>query len=163
MIVIYVLIISFLIFEFFRMCQDARKGGGTNTSWTTSLCYSIAAVFCVTGVSHFTELRFDMLQMLPPPVPKEMWVIHATGVLELLGALGFVIKRTRVLTGFCLIAFLICIFPANIYAALNDIPFNGRAPTPLLLRTAIQLLLIGLIFFVIRKNRIAPAEMQAAK
>lgn len=144
------------------MCQDARKGGETNTSWVTSLCYSIATILCVTGVSHFTALRFDMLQMLPPPVPREMWVIYATGVLELLGALGFVYKRTRVLTGYCLIAFLICVFPANIYAVIHDVPFNGRAPTPLPLRTAIQVVLIGLIYCVIRQKQ-APAVFKGTK
>jgi uncharacterized membrane protein len=42
---------------------------------------------------------------------------------------------------------LIAQFPANVNAALNGIPLGGEAPTPLWLRTPMQLLFIVMVWW----------------
>jgi uncharacterized membrane protein len=42
---------------------------------------------------------------------------------------------------------LVALFPANVYAIVNEIPLGGRAPTPLWLRASMQLLYIGMIWW----------------
>ncbi len=42
---------------------------------------------------------------------------------------------------------LAALFPANVYAALNEVPLRGQAATPLLIRTPMQLLYIGMVWW----------------
>lgn len=153
MIVLYVLLITVPLFECCRRLFGQRWQLVSQLTWQHSLRLAVAVVFVTTGIAHFTELKHDMLAMLPSPFPKQMWIIYATGLLEFAGAIGILIPRFAKLTGICLIVFLICVFPANINAALNDIPFNGRPATPLLLRTFIQVLLISVIYGAIKKPK----------
>lgn len=155
MIVLYVLLTTIPLFELCRRLFRRHWQLASRLTWQHSLRLAVAVVFVITGIAHFTELKYDMLAMLPSPVPKQMWIIYATGLLEFAGAIGILIPRFAKLTGVCLIVFLICVFPANINAALNDIPFNGRPATPLFLRTFIQVLLIGVIYAAIRKQKLA--------
>jgi uncharacterized membrane protein len=149
MIVIYVLTISFFVLECTRYLAANRiQLIKSSWDWQDNLCFSIVLVFIVTGLSHFSYLRYDMLAMLPPPVPREMWVIALTGYIELIGAAALLHKSSRRLTSLALVLLLVCLFPANIYAALNNIPFNGRPVTPLALRTAIQCFLIFLLLWL---------------
>ncbi|MDB4837169.1 hypothetical protein OAH87_01745 [Marinomonas sp.] len=152
MIILYTYIPTLLVCELLRWL---RKRNGKNQTMTIedSLRYAVVIVLLVIGSSHFSPLKYDMLAMLPPPIPKDISVIYLTGVVELAGAIGLLIARTRLLAIYCLILMLICLFPANIYAALNGIPFNGRPATPLMIRTPIQLLLIASLVLVALHER----------
>lgn len=48
---------------------------------------------------------------------------------------------------------LIALFPANVYAALNDVPLRGNAPTPLWLRTPMQILWVALLWWTSIRSR----------
>ena len=95
--------------------------------------------------------------MISPPLPNELLIIYLTGVLEIAGAIGLLIPRTRKLAGICLVLLLVALFPANVYAALNEIPLRGEAPTPLWLRGPVQLLYIGMVWWTSIKE---PASTQ---
>jgi uncharacterized membrane protein len=112
-------------------------------------------MFLFTGASHFTSMKYDFAAMIPAPLPNDLWVIYLTGVLEIAGAIGLLIPRTRKLAGICLVLLLVALFPANVYAALNEIPLRGEAPTPLWIRGPIQLLFIGMVWWTSIKG---PAE-----
>jgi len=86
--------------------------------------------------------------MMPASVPNPRLMVHITGVLELLGAAGILVSRTRTLAGICLILFLLAVFPANVKAAREKILLKGRPATPLWLRLPMQVLFIGLIWWV---------------
>jgi uncharacterized membrane protein len=75
----------------------------------------------------------------PAPLPNDLWVIYLTGVLLIAGAIGLLLPPTRRLAAICLALLLLALFPANVNAALNDIPLRGRAPTPLWLRAPMQM------------------------
>ena len=51
---------------------------------------SLAALFIVTGVSHFA-MPAEMASLLPAFVPQRVALVYVTGVLELLGAIGLLI------------------------------------------------------------------------
>jgi len=116
-------------------------------AWHDTARYALAVMFTFTGISHFTKLKEDMVRMMPASVPNPRLMVHITGVLELLGALGILLPQTRLLAGICLILFLLAVFPANVKAAREKILLNNRPATPLWLRLPMQILFIGLIWW----------------
>jgi uncharacterized membrane protein len=103
-------------------------------------------MFLFTGASHFTGMKHDFAAMIPAPLPEDLWVIYLTGIFEIAGAVGLLIPRTRRLAGICLVLLLVAMFPANVNAALNEVPLRGEAATPLWIRTPMQLLYIGMVW-----------------
>jgi uncharacterized membrane protein len=92
-------------------------------------------------------MKHDLAAMMPEPLPDGLWIIYLTGALEIAGAIGLLVARTRRLAGVCLVLLLVAQFPANVNAALNGIPLGGEAPTPLWLRTPMQLLFIEMLWW----------------
>ena len=114
---------------------------------------SLAIVFVFTGLGHFIMTE-PMAQMLPPWVPMRMPIIYITGVVELAAAAGLLVPRLCRLTGIYLIAFLILVLPANIYAAINRVEMGGHSMGPpyLFIRIPLQLILIiWTYWFAVRK------------
>ena len=99
----------------------------------------------LTGGAHFVgPLREDMIRMVPPLFPRPDLMVTVTGVLELLGAVGLLLTRTRSLAGIALALLFVALLPANIYAAQVGLTFGGKPATPLLIRVPEQLLYIAL-------------------
>ncbi len=68
-----------------------------------------------------------------------------TGVPELLGACGLLVSRTRRPAAICLLAYLLAIFPANIYIAgrtVGGIPMPG-VPARTLMQAGYMLLVLA--------------------
>jgi len=116
-------------------------------TWHESVRYALAVMFVFTGVAHFNRMRHDLARMIPAYFPQPMFVVYVTGVCEFLGAAGLLIPRFRSLAGTCLILLLIGMFTANINAALKGVTLGGKPVTPLGLRTPMQILFIGLIWW----------------
>lgn len=106
--------------------------------------WALGAMLVFTGVSHFVFVE-PMSRMVPPPIPLAKLVVYLTGALEIvLGVLlGF--RRFRLWTGPAVILLLIGLFPANIWAAINQTGLGGHRDGPgyLWIRTPIQLLFIA--------------------
>ena len=117
------------------------------SSWRTAGLIGVVVMFLFTGATHFTGMKHDYAAMLPSPMSENLGIIYLTGALQIAGAIGLLIPRTRTLAGIALALLLVAMFPGNVYAALNDIEFRGDAPTPLWLRTPIQLLFIGMVLW----------------
>ncbi len=132
-------------------------------SWREAGRYALAVMFVFTGVSHFTEMKHDFAAMIPSPLPNDLWVIYLTGAFEIVGAIGILMPRTRGLAGICLVLLLIAMFPANVHAALNDIRLDGRPPTTLWLRTPMQLLYIGMVWWTAVMERPVQVGRAAAQ
>ncbi|NCJ07916.1 hypothetical protein GS597_15655 [Synechococcales cyanobacterium C] len=118
------------------------------TTYRTCGHIAIATMFTFAGISHF-GLADDMVAMLPAFVPFRYGIIYATGLIEIALATGFLWSQTIPITGILAIAFLIAVFPANIYAALNAVDLGGHAAGPiyLLFRVPMQVFLVGWIWF----------------
>ena len=139
---VFVLVVSFLLLR-----GVGWLGVKQLSSWRDAGRGALVIMFLFTGISHFTSMKYDFAAMIPAPLPNDLWVIYLSGVLEISGAIGLLIPRTRKLAGISLVLLLVALFPANVYAALNEIPLRGEAPTPLWLRGPIQLLFIGMVWW----------------
>ena len=142
MVSLFVLIISFLLLRGVGLLGVERL-----SSWKVAGRIALAIMFLFTGFSHFTSMKYDFAAMIPPPLPNDLWVIYLSGVFEIAGAIGLLIPRTRRLAGICLVLLLVALFPANVYAALSEVPLRGEAATPLWIRTPMQVLYIGMVWW----------------
>lgn len=106
----------------------------------------LAATFVIAGIAHFTFLRPDFAQIIPPPIfPHKDAIVLFTGLLEILGGIGLLVPQMTRWTGIALILYLIAVFPANIYGARHHIPVLGKPHPPLRARLPFQILLMILI------------------
>ena len=120
-------------------------------TWTGALRYAMAAMFIFTAVSHFhPRTRPDLIGMVPPILPMPGLLVTLTGILELIGALGLLVPPLVPLAAVVLSGLLIAMFPANIYAAVNNLTIGGRPATPLALRLPLQLFWIGALWWIAR-------------
>lgn len=84
----------------------------------------LAAAYAFVGVAHLTRPG-GFLAITPHWVPMPEAVIALTGVAELAGAFGLLIPRLRRAAGIGLALYALCVWPANLNHAINDIPLGG--------------------------------------
>lgn len=123
---------------------------------------ALALVFLFTGIGHFIKTA-EMVAMLPPWVPQRELLVYVTGGLEIAAALALLVPATSRFTGLFLCAFLVAVFPANVYAAFQRIDFGGHGSGPayLAVRLPLQLLLIAWTWwFVVRRPIVRTAPEQ---
>ncbi len=133
-------------------------------SWAASAAHAMAVMLVLTASAHFVPSSVtvmpnhaDLVAMVPPFMPFAGAMVYLTGVLELLGAIGLVITATRWAAGLGLAALFVLLIPANIYAAVADVPFAGGEATPLVQRIPEQLVYIGVALWVSRSADRTPA------
>jgi uncharacterized membrane protein len=114
-------------------------------SWRDAIRVGLGVMFLFTAASHFSDLKHDLAAMIPPPFTGELWVIYVTGVLQLAGAIGLMMPGTRRWAAWGLAAMLVGLFPANIYAAINEVKLGDSLVTSLWVRTPLQLFWIALL------------------
>ena len=113
----------------------------------------LGILFIFTGMGHFLKTEL-MAQMLPPWVPERVLLVYLTGVLEFAIAVGFLIPKSRRLTGWVAVVVLVLFFPINIYAAINHIPMGGHrwGPVYLFIRAPLQgIILFWIYWFTVRQ------------
>jgi len=81
----------------------------------------LSLVFAGVGVAHFTHAE-RFVAIMPPYLPWHLELVWISGVFEIAGAIGLWIPRLRPLTGWCLIALLVAVWPANLQHALDPPP-----------------------------------------
>lgn len=127
----------------------------------------MAAMLFVTGGAHFGFAK-GMVMMLPEAIPFRLGIVYFTGVIEIAAGIGLLIPAMARRTGWWLIAFFVCITPANIYAALHYVnlqkaSFDGAGPEYLWFRLPLQLVFIGWVYFsAIRPGAVPRAHGQFA-
>lgn len=109
--------------------------------WPVALRGGLSAMFVLTGVAHFVGMRDELVAMVPPALPAPELLVTVTGVLELAGAAGLWIARTRPWAAGGLAALLLAMFPANVYAHLEGI--TDHTVDGLLLRTLMQVVFLA--------------------
>jgi uncharacterized membrane protein len=110
-------------------------------SWPVALRGGLATMFVMTGMAHFVGLRAELIHMVPPALPNPGLLVTITGLLELAGAVGLLLRPTAPWAAAGLTALLVGLFPANVYAALNHIstsPWDALVP-----RTLMQLVFLA--------------------
>ncbi|MGW3342958.1 DoxX family protein [Nonomuraea rubra] len=113
-------------------------------TWRVSAAHGLAVMLVMTASAHFVpgDVTFmpnydDMVAMVPSFVPFPGLMVYLSGVLELAGAAGLVLERTRQPAGICLALLFVALLPANVNAAelgLEDVgsPLWQRVPEQIL-------------------------------
>ncbi|HEY7617423.1 MAG TPA: DoxX family protein [Terriglobales bacterium] len=145
MAVLIVLLTSWLVFRGIGML-----GVPALVTWQDSARYALAVMFVFTGIAHFNKMKHDLARMIPPVFPRPLLLVYITGMLEFMGAAGLLLPQFHSLAGMCLIALLVGMFVANVNAALTGVTLRGKPATALWLRTPMQALFIGLLWWSAR-------------
>jgi len=108
------------------------------------IAMSIMLVFTAFGHFVFTK---GMSMMIPQFIPFKESFVYLTGIFEILLAIGLLIPKLKVISGWTLIIFLLLMLPANIYASINNVnyqkgTFDGNGFTYLWFRIPLQILFI---------------------
>ncbi len=91
----------------------------------------LALLYLVAGIVHIRS-PVGFLQITPDWVPFPEQVIFLTGVAEIAGAVGLMtpprtIQHIRYAAGIGLALYALCVYPANINHAVNNIAIGGEA------------------------------------
>jgi uncharacterized membrane protein len=109
---------------------------------------AMAAAMVFSGVSHFADTA-AFVQLLPEFVPGRTALILATGVFEILLGVGLLAPRRRREVALILAAYLVAVFPANVYVAVADVPLEGLGGGNPWLRLPFQAVYIGWVFWAV--------------
>ena len=114
-------------------------------NWIWCLRGGLAVMFLFTASAHWGKQRADLIAMVPRAFRRPDLIVSATGVLEILGAVGLLIPAIAPLAATCLALLLVALFPANIRAAREGLTIGGRPATAIPLRTLLQLVFLGAV------------------
>jgi uncharacterized membrane protein len=90
----------------------------------TALRWLLAAAYFIVGIIHLKSPQVFM-PIMPNWVPQPHEVILATGASEIAGALALLTKPLRTLAGIMLALYAVCVFPANIKHAIDNVAIGG--------------------------------------
>ncbi len=104
----------------------------------------LALIMISAGLFHFLQPA-GFVKIVPAFLPAPYALVLVSGVFEILGGLGILLRWTRYFAALGLIALFVAVFPANINMAVNDIQPAGKHVPELLLwlRLPVQLVLIA--------------------
>jgi uncharacterized membrane protein len=86
----------------------------------------LGVAYLIAGIAHLREPS-GFVQITPEWVAYPHEVVLLTGIAEIAGAVALLfIPRLRYAAGICLALYALCVFPANINHAVNDIAIGGR-------------------------------------
>jgi uncharacterized membrane protein len=98
--------------------MQAQSSIRTGLRWLLALIYFAAGVIHIRSPGGFVAITPDW-------VPSPHAVVFWTGVAEIAGAIGLMIPRLRKAAGIGLALYALCVWPANLNHAVNDIAIGG--------------------------------------
>lgn len=90
----------------------------------TILLWVMAALYVFAGFNHLMNPAF-YLAIIPPELPNPEWLNVLSGLAEIVLGVYVLEPRTWVYAAWGIIALLVAVFPANVYAALHDVGAEG--------------------------------------
>nr|WP_208408595.1 DoxX family protein [Sphingomonas vulcanisoli] len=89
----------------------------------------LAVIYFAAGVLHVAHPQ-PFVNIVPHWVPMPYQVVIATGICEILGAIGLLIPRSLIpwmqrFAGIMLALYAVCVFPANVNHAIHDLTVGG--------------------------------------
>lgn len=145
-VLITIFLLSLIVTRLFKQSLD----------YAAAARIGMAAMLCFTAVGHFVYIT-GMSMMLPTFVPFRQPLVVLTGIFEIALAIGLLIPSQRNRVAWILIAFLILVLPANIYAAIKHVDYQegsygGNGLSYLWFRVPLQLCFICWTYFAAIKN-----------
>lgn len=115
---------------------------------------AMAGLFFFTGTDHLANPG-RYLPMMPPLLPAPLALVYLSGLLELAGAAGLLLRRWRRWAGLGLAALLVAVFPANISVAVSGGTVAGMTSNPVYywVRLLFQPVFIAWALWVSRPDR----------
>lgn len=95
----------------------------------TWLLWVMAGAYVFVGFWHLTFPAF-FVRIIPPELPSPEWLNVIAGLAEIVLGVFLLEPRTRVLAAWGIIALLIAVFPANLYAAFENVGRDGPGSGP---------------------------------
>ena len=124
-------------------------GFGRRSTWRTNLRRGLAAAMIVAGSTHLAQPD-PFLAHLPDWAPARELTVAVTGVIEIIfgAALVWPMRNPR-RVGRLLAAYLVLVFPANVYVAVADVDVDGQpGGVYSWLRLPVQALLVWITFWL---------------
>ncbi|GIP58493.1 hypothetical protein MKX50_02575 [Paenibacillus sp. FSL W8-0186] len=134
------LVVSFLLFRIIGLF-----GWSYFDDWHASLKIAVAIMLLLTASAHWGKRRPDLIRMVPPAFPRKEWIVSVTGWLEIAGAIGILLPKFSLAASICLVVLLIAMFPANVYAAREQLTIGGKPVPKLFVRVLLQIVFITAI------------------
>jgi uncharacterized membrane protein len=107
----------------------------------------LALVMVLVGVLHFATPQF-FVNIVPGYLPAHAALVMVSGVFEVLGGLGLLVRRVRRAASFGLVALYVAVFPANVNMVVHP-ELGGSTPAWVLwARLPLQGVLIALALWV---------------
>ena len=113
----------------------------------------IAIFFIIGGISHFFVADFFVMAM-PDYLGYHKELVIISGVFDILGGIGILIPQTRLFSGYCLIALIVAVYPANINMALHPEKYKELSELFLYIRLPFQFLFIWFVWRAIAPERL---------
>ena len=88
------------------------------------LLWVMAGFYIFGGFNHLMNPGF-YLAIMPPDLPNPEWLNVLSGLAEIVLGVYILEPRVRVLAAWGIIALLVAVFPANVYAALENVGGDG--------------------------------------
>ncbi len=107
--------------------------------------------FFIGGIAHFAFTRVEM-SIIPPAFPNHLLLVRVSGVFELLGAFGILLRPTRAAAGWGLLLLTAAVTPANIYMWRHAANYPAIPAWALTLRLPFQAVLMAGIWGSTRKH-----------
>ncbi|ALC83966.1 MULTISPECIES: DoxX family protein [Bacillus] len=131
-----------LIFAFILLYTGGLLGWTYMAQWQHALQGAVAAMFLLTASAHWGKRRPDLIRMVPMIFPRPDWIVTATGLLEIIGAVLLVIPFTSTAASISLAIMLLAMFPANIRASREKLQLAGKEAMLIKARTLIQIVFL---------------------
>jgi len=113
--------------------------------------YLLAFFFVAAGINHFINPEF-YLQIMPPYLPRPLFLQYVAGFFEILLGVLVLIPRYSRMAAWGLVLLLIAIFPANIHMALNPDKYPRYPAMAYYIRLPFQFVFIVWAWWYTKKN-----------
>jgi len=115
------------------------------------LVWVMGAFYILNGLNHFLSAD-AYIAIMPDYLPWHSQLVFLSGLVEVGLGIAVFFPATRVAAAWGIIVLLIAIFPANLYVAMNDLPYVGDEPNAVVnwLRLPFQLALIAWAYWYTR-------------
>ncbi len=107
--------------------------------------------FFIGGIAHFAFTTTEMA-IVPPAFPDHRLLVLISGVFELLGAFGILLRPTRRAAGYGLLLLTVAVTPANIFMWQHAANYPAIPYWALALRLPFQAILLAAIWWSTRKE-----------
>ena len=118
--------------------------------WMRAALVFVFAWFALGGIAHFVFTQAEM-RIVPPWIPWPRAAVLGSGVFELLGSAGLLLRSTRRAALWGLFALTVAVTPANVYMLERAADFPQVPYWALVLRLPFQAFLLWVLWRLARR------------